>query len=99
MTCSSEVPTECADIVPYTSYPNTLFGLNETVDYDNFARTLETALQNCTIDEFRARWGVCNIMFPRCLLGFELQLCRQTCLGKQSSSTLISQSFYSEPLV
>jgi hypothetical protein len=32
-------------------------------------------------DEYWAKWGVCNMMFPRCLLGFELQLCQSTCLG------------------
>mgnify|MGYP001793232278 FL=1 len=38
---------------------------------------------NCSaIDPSWARWGVCNIMFPRCLMGFELQLCKHTCYGR-----------------
>jgi hypothetical protein len=80
-TCTDLVPEECADIIPYTSYPNTLFGLNNEEDYTNFTNTIKAAMSNCTMEEEWAHWGVCNIMFPRCLLGFDLQLCRNTCLG------------------
>lgn len=79
-TCNSYVAEECADLIPYTTYPNTLFGINGTEEYHNFSNAIQQALQNCTMDEYWARWGVCNIMFPRCLQGWELQLCRDTCL-------------------
>ena len=84
--CSDQVPAECSDVVPYTTYPNSLFGLNGTAEYTDFSDRIESALRNCTnVDPFWTRWGVCNIMFPRCLLGYELQLCRETCLGEFSS--------------
>jgi len=80
--CSNEVPAECADVVPYTTYPNKLFMLNGTAQYTQFSDNITAALMNCSgLDELSTRWGVCNIMFPRCLLGFELQLCRETCLS------------------
>ena len=84
-TCSDEVPAECAEFIPYTTYPNTLYGLNGTDEYTDFSDRITAALHNCTnVDPFWARWGVCNMMFPRCLLGFELQLCQETCLGKSN---------------
>lgn len=84
-TCSDEVPAECAEFIPYTTYPNTLYGLNGTDEYTDFSDRITAALHNCTnVDPFWARWGVCNMMFPRCLLGFELQLCQETCLGKST---------------
>ena len=43
--------------------------------------SLHMALENCTMDKDVARWGACNMMYPRCLLGWELQFCRQSCLG------------------
>ena len=80
--CSNEVPAECADVVPYTTYPNKLLMLNGTEQYTQFSDNITAALMNCTgLDEYWTRWGVCNIMFPRCLLGFELQLCQETCFG------------------
>lgn len=83
--CSSEVPQECAHYVPYTSYPNELFGLDSEEDYLNMSSMMEQALRdsNCTGEHEEFTWGVCSILFPRCLLGFSLYPCRQSCLGKQ----------------
>lgn len=86
MFCSDEKctpgPEECRDIIPYTTIPNRLYGLNTTEEYENFATSIENALRdNCTMDESDAKWGVCNMMFPRCLLGWELQFCQEACLG------------------
>ncbi|KAF6017572.1 hypothetical protein EB796_024123 [Bugula neritina] len=80
--CSAEVPAECAEFIPYTTYPNKLFNLTTEDEYGNFSASIEFILRNnCTdVDEYWATWGVCNMMFPRCLQGFELQLCRNTCL-------------------
>ncbi|XP_067935633.1 low-density lipoprotein receptor-related protein 1B-like [Watersipora subatra] len=85
----SPAPEECKDIVPYTTYPNKIFELETEEDYLNFSTTIQKALANCTIDEFTAKWGVCNMMFPRCLMGFELQLCRNTCLSTLLSCPLV----------
>lgn len=74
-------PEECKDIIPYTTLPNRLFGLNTEAEYLNFTHDVQMALQNCTMDEASAKWAVCNMMFPRCLLGWELQVCKKTCLG------------------
>ena len=83
--CSDEkcypAPKECDDIIPYTTHSNSLYGLNSTEDYMNFSMSVKQSLHNCTIDPFMARWAACNMIFPRCLLGWELQLCRQSCLG------------------
>lgn len=81
-TCTDQVPEECSDIVPYTSYPNKRFGLETEDDYVSFANNVSTALRNCTVDNATAHWGVCNMMFPRCLLGYDLHLCQYTCLGR-----------------
>ena len=81
-TCTDQVDAECRDIIPYTSYPNKLFGLESAEDYNNFTMKMKDALSNCTVDPEMARWGACNIILPRCLLGYDLQLCRNTCLGK-----------------
>lgn len=85
----SPAPEECKDIVPYTTYPNKIFELETEEDYLNFSTTIQKALANCTIDELTAKWGVCNMMFPRCLMGFELQLCRNTCLSTLLSCPLV----------
>ena len=81
--CDANVPANCSDIIPYTTYPNDVFGLNSTEEYKAFGENITAALMTCTsVDEDVARWGVCNMMFPRCLLGFELQLCQESCMGK-----------------
>ena len=72
---------ECRDIIPYTTYPNQLYELNTTEEYAAFNESIWMALDNCTMDPYFARWGVCTMMYPRCLQGWELQFCRQSCLG------------------
>lgn len=76
------IPEECSGIIPYTTVPNELFNLTSAYEYGNFSEDIEMAMQNCSLDEDAAVWGVCNIMFPRCLAGYDLQLCRNSCLGK-----------------
>ena len=92
-TCSEEkcssAPDECADIIPYTTYPNQLFELNSTEEYTNFSDAVRMSLEQCSIDPYMARWGACNMMFPRCLMGYELQFCRKSCLGKKFAHLLI----------
>ena len=77
-------PDDCRDIIPYTTKTNKLYELETEEDYKNFSDAAIKALEQCTIDAYTARWGVCNMMFPRCLLGWELQFCRQSCLGNES---------------
>ena len=83
--CSKDVcrptPEGCSDIIPYTSKTNKLYDLETEEDFKNFSMSLHMALENCTMDKDVARWGACNMMYPRCLLGWELQFCRQSCLG------------------
>ena len=74
-------PKECGDIIPYTSETNKLFELETEADYMNFSNAIMNSLEECNMDSYIARWGVCNMMFPRCLLGWELQFCKWTCLG------------------
>ena len=76
-----ESPEECRDIIPYTTHSNRLYGLNSTEEYSNFTDAIRASLEQCTIDPYLARWGACYIIYPRCLLGWELQFCRKSCLG------------------
>ena len=72
---------QCSDIIPYTSKTNKLYDLETEEDFKNFSMSLHMALENCTMDKDVARWGACNMIYPRCLMGWELQFCRQSCLG------------------
>ena len=85
--CSEEKcmspPDGCSDIIPYTSQNNTLFELETEEDFKNFSMSLHMALENCTMDKDVARWGACNMMYPRCLMGWERQFCKWSCLGEQ----------------
>ena len=84
--CSEEkcrpAPDQCSDIIPYTSMTNKLYDLETEEDFKNFSMSLHMALENCTMDKDVARWGACNMIYPRCLMGWELQFCRQSCLGR-----------------
>lgn len=79
------MPEECGDLIPYTSYPNTRLGLYEEDDYRQFVDMIKGAAANCT-DQEKIRWGVCNSVFPRCLKGFQLYMCRDVCEGKTDRS-------------
>lgn len=79
--CSFDVPEECADIIPYTKYPNTLFELETDEDYREIADRIYKAAEDCSDNE-TIRWGACHMLFPRCLLGHELHLCKDTCMGE-----------------
>ena len=82
--CSTEVPSMCRNYIPYVSYPNERFGLYNESDYYNVtADLIETIEQSCnSSDQQSIQWGVCNMIFPRCLMGFPLYLCRESCLGE-----------------
>lgn len=86
--CSDQVPNECNAIIPYTNYPNVLFGLADEREYQNLTETIRLAAQDCTLSESRLTWNLCNLLYPRCLLSYPLYLCRHTCLGM-----LLSQSY------
>ena len=75
------MPDECRDLIPYTSYPNARLGLYERDDYEELIDMIRGATANCT-DQEKIRWGVCNSVFPRCLKGFPLYMCRDVCEGK-----------------
>ena len=75
-----EVPEECSDIIPYTSYPNKLLALESAEDYERLGDRIQKAAANCSDGE-KIRWGACHMMFPRCLMGHELYLCKDTCRG------------------
>ena len=90
--CDAEVPPECADIVPYTSYPNERLGLKDEESYKNLSMAIKRAINESCGDHEMMRWGACNLVFPRCLLGWELQMCRRTC-----RSTEKDISFFIDP--
>ena len=73
---------ECKAVIGYTSYPNKRFNLSTEADYYNISSLIWQAAHECDdTDEVIA--GACNIVFPRCLMGYSLELCRQSCLGKR----------------
>lgn len=70
----------------HAKYPNPILEpMNET-ELMMMGERLKAAADNCSNPEV-VRWGACNIMYPKCLLGETLQLCRQTCLGKVYSDS------------
>lgn len=71
----------CEDLIPYTSYPNTRLGLHDKDDYEKLLSMVHTSAQNCS-DPETIRWGVCNSVFPRCLLGYPLYMCKDICMGE-----------------
>lgn len=72
---------ECKAIIGYTSYPNERFNLSSEADYHNISSKIWQAAHECdNTDEVIA--GACRIVYPRCLMGYSLELCRQSCLGK-----------------
>lgn len=75
------MPEQCRHVIPYTSYPNELFGLDSEDQYKNMSAMITAASADCNNTELIG-WGACNMLFPRCLLGFPLYLCRETCLGE-----------------
>lgn len=72
---------ECKPYVDYASFPNPALGQMNASDYEMLAANVTAAAANCT-DAEAIYWGACNIVYPKCLLGSTLQLCRQTCYGK-----------------
>ena len=90
--CSDQVPELCADIIPYTSYPNNVLGLRDEDDYKRLLERIDCAKSNCTDDDDKLRWGVCHMVFPRCLMGHQLHLCRSTCRGKRVFEAAVSFS-------
>lgn len=64
----------------YASFPNPLMG---STNYSQFEAKVKAAAESCTNPE-AIYWGACNIVYPKCLLGYTLQLCRHTCLGELS---------------
>lgn len=80
--CFTDMPEECKPIIPYTSYPNEPLGLYDEAAYRNLTAEVWMAVQSCNNTE-EMIWGACNVIYPRCLLGYQLFLCRQTCLGER----------------
>jgi hypothetical protein len=74
------VPAECRGVIPYTSYPNERFGLYTEEDYRNLSAQIASAAEGCS-DAESVRVGACQVLFPRCLMGYSLYPCRATCLG------------------
>ena len=75
------MPLECAPYVEYATAPNKLFELMNETDYLEMGTMLKAAADNCSEPE-KLYWGACNILYPKCLLGETLPLCRETCLGE-----------------
>ena len=84
---------ECSDIIPYTSKTNKLYELETKEDYGNFSEAVMRSLEQCTFDPYMARWGACNMIHPRCLMGWELQFCRKSCLSMNHFKTFDIQLF------
>jgi hypothetical protein len=70
----------CADVIPYTRYPNRRLQLYEREDYEGLLTKIHESAANCS-DAETIRWGVCHSVFPRCLMGFEMYLCQDICVG------------------
>ena len=87
-------PKGCEDIIPYTSKTNTLYKLETEEEYKNFSGAVIKSLEQCSIDPYMARWGACNMIHPRCLMGWELQLCKQNCLGMSRFKLFLAFSMY-----
>jgi hypothetical protein len=79
--CYTDMPAECKPVIPYTTYPNEPLQLFDEAAYRNLTERVWMAAQSCNNTEAIV-WGACNAIYPRCLLGHPLHLCRQTCLGK-----------------
>lgn len=89
-TCFTDMAPECKSIIPYTSYPNEPLGLYDEEAYRNVTADVWAAAYSCN-DTEAIIWGACNAIYPRCLMGFPLHLCRQTCLGKRRRSAHLSR--------
>jgi hypothetical protein len=82
--CFTDMPDVCKAIIPYTSYPNEPLQLFDEEAYVKISTEVWAAAHSCNNTD-AIIWGACNAIYPRCLLGFSLYLCRQTCLGKPPS--------------
>lgn len=76
--CSAAALPECRDIVPYTSYAN---GSDDGQVYRERYMSIKMAAENCS-DTEEIIFGACSVLFPRCVLGDPVYLCRQACMGK-----------------
>lgn len=74
------MPDECKAVVGYTSYPNERLGLHSYDEYYNATMKIWQAAQECE-DSDEVMAGACRVVYPRCLMGWTYELCRQTCLG------------------
>lgn len=73
---------ECKAVIGFTSYPNERLGLDSAEEYYNVTMMAWRAAQQCEdADEVIA--GACHVIYPRCLMGYSLELCRRTCLGER----------------
>lgn len=81
--CHTEVPDDCKGIIPYVSYPNELLQLYDETEYYNRTAEVWKAAQSCNNTD-AIIWGACNAIYPRCLGGYPLYLCKETCLGESS---------------
>jgi hypothetical protein len=77
------MPDECKAVIGYTSYPNEQLGLYSEDHYRNVSMRVWEAAQECREPE-KVVQGACHVVYPRCLLGHTLYVCRQTCLGEYS---------------
>lgn len=76
------MPDVCKAVIPYTDYPNKRFDLFIEDDYYNISMKIHEAAQECE-DPDEVIAGACSIIYPRCLMGYTLEICRQSCLGKR----------------
>ena len=75
------MPDVCKKIIGYTKYPNEHLNLFTEGDYYNITAEIWHAAEQCEdTDEVIA--GACHVVYPRCLMGYAVPLCRQACMGE-----------------
>ena len=75
------MPDECKRVVHYTSRSGKKLALPEYgEDSANATMAILRAARECEDPEEMVA-GACLAVYPRCLLGHSLPLCRRTCVG------------------
>ena len=85
------MPDECKAVVHYTSHSDRKLALPDGEDFGNWTMAILRAARECEDPEEMVA-GACLAVFPRCLLGHPLQLCRRTCVGMYRTACRLNHS-------